>query len=103
MEYKVLDRDASISLRGKKKTVEEIRETVARNERNIRIGTYYGKRRAGIYRNGIKVVVLEIEDKTLAPERIREELKQEILNGMFDEQLTILYGELLRERRKKKD
>ena len=103
MKFKVLDREASVSLRGRKRTIEEIRQTVAQRDRNFKISKYEDKYRVAIYRNGIKVAVVEIEEEGITEDEILNNIKEEILKGTFDEQLTKVYRQVLEERKKKRE
>jgi len=101
MEFKILDRNEPISERGRKRTIEQIRQTVASRDRNFRVSRYQGKVRAAIYRNGVKVAVVEFEGE-VSEEEVVEKLKEEVLKGTFDRQLTEVYRKVMEERKARK-
>lgn len=101
MKFTELDRDAPVSKKGTKKPIEGIRKTVVDNDRNFRIGTYEGHKRVAVYRNAIKVAVVQVEED-LSDEQILRDIKSEILAGTFDRQITEVYQKLYRARQNRK-
>jgi len=99
MNFRILDPEESISDRHKQKTIEEIRTAVASNDKNIKVSSYEGKTRASIYRNYVKVLVVEIsgqeeaQQEEYSPQEVRAYIKAQILAGAFDQQLTDGYRE----------
>ena len=59
---------------------------------------YRGKIRAAIYRNGVKVAVVEFEGE-ISEEEVVKKLKEEVLKGTFDRQLTEVYRKVMEERK----
>ena len=98
MGFKILDREEPISERGRRRTIEQIRETVAARDRNFRVSRYKGRIRAAIYRNGVKVAVVEFEEE-MSEDEVVEKLKEEVLKGTFDRQLTEVYRKVMEERK----
>jgi hypothetical protein len=95
LKIKFLGRDAKISDTGRAMPIEEIRRNVAKNPKNIVIGIADGERRVGLYRNTYRLDTIEIADShDLTDEQIREFVKQRILDGTFDRQITTVYAEL---------
>jgi len=105
MEFKEIARESPISKRGRSRDIEDIRELVAKNEKGIKIAEYGNVKRVSIYRNTIKVAVVEV-GKDLSDKYIREEIKKEILKGTFDKAITVtyteIYGARAKQRREKK-
>ena len=101
MKFEKLERDAPISKRGIKKTIEGIRESVVKNKNNIRISQYENNKRVGIYRSGIKVAVVEIKE-SLSDDKIFEGMKEEILKGTFDHEIRDVYREMYQQRVEKR-
>lgn len=100
VEFRILDRDEPISEKGRKRTIEEIRETVAGRDKNFKVSEYQGKVRVAIYRNGVKVAVVEFEGDVDEKEAVKR-LKEEVLKGTFDRQLTEVYRKVMEERKRK--
>jgi len=95
LKIKFLGRDAKNSDTGRAMPIEEIRQNVAKNRKNIVIGLAEGKRRIGLYRNTYKLDTIEIESEDdYTDEQIREFVKQKIIDGTFDRQITTVYAEL---------
>lgn len=80
------------------KPIQNIREAVVSNNNSIHVRWYKGALRAAIYRNAVKVGVIEVTDNDLTEEQVREEIKKEILGGAFDNELTDIYNRKVRER-----
>ena len=98
MKFRIVDRDESFS--GKqKKSIEDVRESVASKEKNIRVIYRDDRRYVTLYRNDIKVASIEItENEELGKEQIRQGIKQELLIGTFDKYIFDEYRRINRER-----
>lgn len=84
--------------------IEEIRRNVAKNPKNIVIGIADGKRRIGLYRNTYRLDTIEFENGDhYTDEQIREFVKQKILAGEFDKEITEVYAKLRKGIRKDED
>jgi hypothetical protein len=95
LKIKLLGRDAKISDSGRTMPIQEIRQNVAKNPKNVVIGMADGKRRIGLYRNTYKLDTIEIEAADdLSDSQIREFIKKKILAGDFDYQITTFYNVL---------
>jgi hypothetical protein len=104
LKIKFLGRDAKISDTGRAMPIEEIRQNVAKNRKNIVIGLADGKRRIGLYRNTYRLDTIEIENGDgYSDEQVREFVKQKILDGSFDHQITSVYAQLRKGIKKEDD
>jgi hypothetical protein len=86
-----LDREARIRT---PMPIEMVRRSVVEQPGSIKLGTYYNKKRAAIYRGHVKVATVEMHfdaDENLSDVQIREVLKTQILRGTFDKELTEVY------------
>ena len=95
LEIEFLDRTAPISDTGRVIPIEEVRKKVIQNPKNLVVGSFNGGKRVSVYRNTYRVATLAIkngEDST--NEQIREFVKQKIINGGFDKEITQVYAQL---------
>jgi hypothetical protein len=101
MELKIerLKRDDPISEKRMKKSIEDIRQAVAR-DKNIKVSRFKGERRAAIYRNSVKVATVRIVDASeeLSDAQIREGIIGKILEGEFDHEIRDVYRRMYTER-----
>ena len=110
MKFRVVERDKPLGEK-RKKSIEEIRESVTSEDQNIRVIDSEGKRYVTIYRNYIKVAAVEItEGKELDKDQIKKQIQMEINKGSFDRFIRDEYNLINRgrakaraERKKEKD
>ena len=92
IEYRKINRGTRLK---STKTIEEIRKMVASNDRSIKVARYGKLWYAAIYRNAIKIAMVEIKNG-VTEQQIREGLRNEILLGSFDSELINSHEELYR-------
>ncbi len=99
IEYRKIDRDTRLK---STKIIEEIRKTVANNDRSVKVARYGKLWYAAVYRNGLKVALVEIQNSGITEKQIREALYSEILLGKFDEELMKTHEELYNKKLEKR-
>ncbi len=97
-EYKKVNRDIRLK---SAKTIEEIRKMVANNDRSIKVTRDIKVWYAALYRNGIKVAVVEVQNG-MTEHQIREGIRSEVLLGSFDPELLGTHDELYRRKLEKR-
>jgi hypothetical protein len=95
LEIEVLDRTAPVSDTGRVIPIEDVRKKVIQNAKNIVVGSFKGGKRVSLYRNTYRVTTFAIKnDEDWTTDQIRERVKQKVLNGDFDREITEVYAEL---------
>ena len=98
MGFKILDRGKNIEKRPKK-SIEEIRKDIVSDDNSIKVVNRGGMTYITIYRNFIKVAILEPDEilMQLSEDGIKDKIKDEVLKGTFDYQLIEEYKNINKE------
>jgi len=100
IRVKALGKDEPISNYGKRKSIQDVRNSVANKAENIKIAKYDNTTyRIGLYRNAIKVETFEVIDEGYSEDDIKEAIRQKIISGECDDAIIKVYGEIQMKRK----